>query len=752
MPSDFWFRLSTYLSLVFACVCLGYSEYDLLPEVVGFSIVVIALLVASFLLDRRFELGLGKANLVGLVIGILSALWLAINLANPRKGTPMENLEWPNNLPPLVAPLLMVLIPAKLFRPKHVGDWWAMHGVAVTGVALATAMADDALFMVFLSIYSIFAAWSLVLFFYRRMGSLIAPIPNSPKATPAQILTATFDERPPRYVLGRSVLWLLLAAAMAVPIFLVLPKSDESWTLVKRKFEVGLTNSNEVDLKNTGELRENEEVAFHLKVTDADGEPAFDLPPDTLFRARALSYYESGSRDGSQRGYLWKSNGLSSLNYQAIVEPEDDAAAKVALRTIEFTAMPKERFLPMATPVIAGPNNTFAACPPEESNWPLAIDGTPSLQVHKDGMSQYRQQYRYRADHAGPAMELRALPNRVTISSVADPYYAEFAIDLLEKLIARGDIPAAALDSQDPLNRIAPEYHETVARAFADWFALSGTFRYGTKMTWRDRTIDPIVDFLKNTKDGHCERFASALCLVLRGLGIPCQYATGYKGWEYDEEGNMVIRKRAAHAWVEVLVSRKPPEGHRFDLRTPPELRTKLWHWIALDPTGAGNVLPPQKKNWFEKGASFITSLFIGYNKEKQQKAIAEVKSFGWEFGPAVTAGVLAAFAGLWIMRLVAKANRRGTGVEKNWYGSYLRVLSDHRVELRAAETPKELAARASATLADLGHIEPSLPVFLSSKLYRSRYAGISLTEAERVQIDEALLRLKDGFPPKSRP
>jgi protein-glutamine gamma-glutamyltransferase len=37
MPTDFAFRLSTYLSLGLACLRLGYPEWDLLPEVAGFT-------------------------------------------------------------------------------------------------------------------------------------------------------------------------------------------------------------------------------------------------------------------------------------------------------------------------------------------------------------------------------------------------------------------------------------------------------------------------------------------------------------------------------------------------------------------------------------------------------------------------------------------------------------------------------------------------------------------------------------------
>ena len=88
MPSDFWFRLRTYLALALSCACLGYAEWEVLPEVTAFTGLVILLLAASFLLNRRFELGLGKANLLGLGIGVLAAVWMTYNISRPHRTIP----------------------------------------------------------------------------------------------------------------------------------------------------------------------------------------------------------------------------------------------------------------------------------------------------------------------------------------------------------------------------------------------------------------------------------------------------------------------------------------------------------------------------------------------------------------------------------------------------------------------------------------------------------------------------------------
>jgi hypothetical protein len=61
--------------------------------------------------------------------------------------------------------------------------------------------------------------------------------------------------------------------------------------------------------------------------------------------------------------------------------------------------------------------------------------------------------------------------------------------------------------------------------------------------------------FLLVDRAGHCEYFASASVLLLRGLGIPARYVTGYSVQEYSRlEEAFLVRQRHAHAWAEAYV------------------------------------------------------------------------------------------------------------------------------------------------------------------------------------------------------
>jgi protein-glutamine gamma-glutamyltransferase len=84
------------------------------------------------------------------------------------------------------------------------------------------------------------------------------------------------------------------------------------------------------------------------------------------------------------------------------------------------------------------------------------------------------------------------------------------------------------------------------------------------------RAKDPLANFLFVRRSGHCEYFASAMTIMLRSIGIPARYVTGFLPGEFnDVGGDYIIRESDAHAWVEVYF---PNYG-----------------WITFDPTPPGS-------------------------------------------------------------------------------------------------------------------------------------------------------------------
>lgn len=80
--------------------------------------------------------------------------------------------------------------------------------------------------------------------------------------------------------------------------------------------------------------------------------------------------------------------------------------------------------------------------------------------------------------------------------------------------------------------------------------------------------VDPVDEFMFQSKRGFCEHFAVAFTVLMRAAGVPARVVTGYQGGEVNSVGNfLTVRQRDAHAWSEIYV---PPRG-----------------WVRYDPTAA---------------------------------------------------------------------------------------------------------------------------------------------------------------------
>jgi transglutaminase-like putative cysteine protease len=65
--------------------------------------------------------------------------------------------------------------------------------------------------------------------------------------------------------------------------------------------------------------------------------------------------------------------------------------------------------------------------------------------------------------------------------------------------------------------------------------------------------IDPVDDFLFNSRRGFCEHYATSFVTLMRAAGIPARVVTGYQGGESNKLGNyLIVRQSNAHAWSEV--------------------------------------------------------------------------------------------------------------------------------------------------------------------------------------------------------
>lgn len=103
------------------------------------------------------------------------------------------------------------------------------------------------------------------------------------------------------------------------------------------------------------------------------------------------------------------------------------------------------------------------------------------------------------------------------------------------------------------------------------YFWRNYTYALGTSLGRRNRYRLVAAFLTDERRMGHCEYFASASALLLRVMGVPTRYVTGFVVEEKNEVGEYwVARDRDAHAWVEAwdessqtwrIVESTPAEG-----------------------------------------------------------------------------------------------------------------------------------------------------------------------------------------------
>ncbi len=132
------------------------------------------------------------------------------------------------------------------------------------------------------------------------------------------------------------------------------------------------------------------------------------------------------------------------------------------------------------------------------------------------------------------------------------------------------DEPPEAADATVPLNEIAalekiseelglkpgdpyPEISKKVQNFFQQNFHYSLWLKAASSAVMPTKTT-PVGRFLLESREGHCEYFATATVLLMRHLQVPARYAVGYAVMEdeKDKKATVAVRERHTHAWAMV--------------------------------------------------------------------------------------------------------------------------------------------------------------------------------------------------------
>ena len=769
MRLDTIFRLSVYLTLALAALCLASADEAFLPGMMLFLIPVEGLIGLAWLLEGRWSLTPRWSNLLGLLIAVGSGVWIAWNITSPANQW-FNYAPYPVALLPYAAPLVMVLMLAKLFRSASGPDFWVLHCIGLMQVALACTLAGELTFGAWLFGYLVCGLWSLGLH--------------------AQYRQRAARQRPKRWGVGVALRRSVLVTGLGLGWFLLMPRySATSWSLLGAPsggtMQTGYTPH--IDLNYNGAVQPNDQIAFEVYAHDAEGRPYLRLNPDQRWRGTTLDLYMQGRWIHRHLDLLGPGGGTTMA--VPVDEPEKLRDLLPDLGPGQFYVdfgvdIRQANGLFLADPVVFFPEQGRPPVCSDRWRWVPYFHGRDCTFLFPPGWAPRRYQYRQvvlPVPDAAPRPTPRPpLPYQLRLLQQTIPRINTWTRELLDRLVASRQLTAAeATLVPDPelsgQPAVLPHHRVKVARALTAYLASSGEFTYKLEMRRHDFSVDAIEDFLCNVKQGYCEHFATGLVLMLRSVGIPARVVNGYRGAERqtgkpNREGWYVVRQSQAHSWAEALLSRAGPDGDAE------------YYWLMLDPTPGRDAPAARAASWkfwwlkgWEAGDDYWRNLILGYSRHKQEEAATglwdrlgldapvEVATNWWEKGPnprrraafswgwLVVPAVLILGVGLW--RWARRRHRQPSSrlpvTAVAFYNQFLALIARHcRLVPLPAQTPREFGAVVSQTLRALPATAglAAFPGEVVRHYYRVRFGGQTLPPAEGHTVARRLQELEQAL------
>lgn len=737
MSLDRWFCLLGYLTLGLSCAALVFAEAPFLPDLQICLAPVLALLLLAWWLEGRWRLPNWGANILGGFIAAGGAALLMTQLTDDN--SILTHIPLHLALLPYMGPLVMAALLVKVFGPRDAGDFWRLQGLGLMQVGLGCVLDGGPLFG----------------------GMMVGYLASAIACLALRYRLSTLGDRRERsawWLLSFTPRWMLLIAVPALLLFLITPRRDTSAWEPLNTFRSGSNKSRvqggseEINLNGTGRIELDDEIALQVVAADAAGQPKRDLPADQRWRGVVLDWYEKGK---------WRMTHALPVNplRRGPRELPDFGPGQFFLT---FTLQPRQAgSLVLADPIRFGsPEARHPVCT-------LSEDGRPRLFNEQAGTMvplQANERRTYRYCQVVPALKdssrifaegVQGGPYVQRLTSQNVPGLQEWTLDLLRQLASqpRYHLPEGVRSAlAQPPNSflLDPDQWESVARALTDYLALSGEFTYSLNITRYDLSLDPIMDFLRHVKQGHCERYATALALMLRSLGIPARVVKGFHGFDPQGGGSYLVRHRHAHAWVEILVPHSKSRPPTFD-------------WLTLDPTPAESASSGSSLSlarlWEGIQQRCLQSwqfFIVEYNADEQAD-LWDTFTSGRGLGVLVKLGAAAAasVAGFaaWLLLRRWPRRRRANGYRISGTASfYLRlvhILERHAsLRPRFGQTPREYgeAARDFLLMRPTWATLAELPLRVVGLFYQVRFGGKPLSEGERQTLDEELDRFAEAL------
>ncbi len=656
---------------------------------------------------------------------------------------------------------LQALLLVKLTGPKTPLDFWLEQGVGFVFVLFGCLVCKDAGFSALLLLYIGTAVAALTLYHFRRRQEAEAVCRVHVTVRPVRAPTPELGSQPRvRGLLG----WGLLVVPLVVLLFLFVPRPDLIWG-----DGVGVAPFGDgMDLNRTGRVKLGTHTAFTVVVTDDKHRPVANLSVIQRWRGAVFADYRSGRWYPPQKAWA---------TAETTGPRNDNLAAKPGERQFAFTVSVKlAGGLLLAEPVVPLPGRIQLRTAPW-AGYPSFYPNTATLEPPLGSAKEvqpcnYTQVATVGTDpDRAPAFGID--PNVFRKEALLiPPGIRTYTTTTLHDLAGQElyglnecDLEGEGDRARDLTPR-ASVRGERVAVALTQYLNSSRDFAYSLDRARFDKKLDPTEDFLVNVHQGHCERFASGLALMLRAEGVPARVVVGFRGCEPKGGGNFLVRQDTAHAWVEALV---PPKGtaalgsavgcpgcdYWLKNQAQPE-------WLTLDPT---SPYPPPRPastggGWFSAFLTWISTWWGGLGTSNWSfnpvnfdgHTQADFLSWAAANLPYLLVVVLVLLVLVYLVRSLLQRfglTAPATPVAEPFYQRLLQLLAWHRgLEPQPAQTPREFGAAAAEVLASepAAHAVAGVPAWVVELYYRVRFGGRPLAAEEQRAVDGRLEELKAGL------
>ncbi|MBI4854318.1 MAG: DUF3488 domain-containing protein [Acidobacteria bacterium] len=463
-----------------------------------------------------------------------------------------------------------------LFKVKVDRDWVFLYLIAVFEVLLAATLTIDITYIIMLGIFLLLTLATLEAFEIKRsQGEVYQPREEKLLNRLGRLIPL----RRIAYLVSVTVTIVFLIGLIAAPIFLLIPRFNTN--LMARSFgatTVSITGFSEVvELGQLGEIKKSEQVVMNVRLKNNISK----LKKFPKWRGVTLSNYSGRSWSEprkDQRRALRLTDGVYKIT-------EPSANTELLEQTFYLE--------PLSSPVV------FAASKPLNVNNQLpSLYRAPSETLTTSDHSLKQIVYTVFSDVSSPNVDDLNRDNQAYGEDI-QAYYLQ---------IPEMDSKVSSLAKE-----ITKNLNTRLEKAQAIERYLKTQYSYSLEMRRTEET-DPLVDFLFNTRQGHCEYFATSMVIMLRNLGIAARMVNGFQSGEYNEVNNtFTVRQSEAHSWVEVYF---------------PATES----WVEFDPTPAagfsqyGTGLSAKLKKYASALRMLWLDYVVTYDSERQSYLSTKAK------------------------------------------------------------------------------------------------------------------------------